>query len=146
MLTTIHNIFGESAAIDRIEDAMYDNGVPIFSGVYPDSITYDLVECIKKTRELDPTFDYDRFVEYINEGRFYQIEDLVFNLPIFTPEARHYQIKRESEDVKEEITESIYHCNKCKRPVASQTRQTRASDEGVSVFVHCAHCNISRQV
>ena len=146
MLTLIQEAFNEPDNISGIEDATYDNGVKIFSGVYADSIVYDLVECLKKTQELYPDFNYDAFTEYINNGSFYQIDDVIFNLPIFTPEARHYQIKRESEDVKEEITESLYHCHKCKRPVVSQTRQTRASDEGVSVFVHCAHCNISRQV
>lgn len=146
MLALIQEVFDEPEDISRIENATYDNGIKIFSGVYPESIVYDLTECLKKTRELYPDFDYEAFVEYITNGKFYQSDDLIFNLPIFTPEARHYQIKRESEDVKEEITESLYHCNKCKRPVVSQTRQTRASDEGVSVFVHCAHCNISRQV
>lgn len=145
MLQLIKEIFNEDSN-DPI-DARFTNGEEIFAErYYTEPVSEDLLLCIEKTIEEDPSFTYQRFVEYIEKGRFSQVDDLIFNLPIFRAEAKNYRIKRESEDIKEEITESLYHCNKCKRPVASQTRQTRSSDEGVSVFIHCAHCNITKQI
>ena len=147
MLQRIRELFDRNPDEDDILNQIkYTDGTDIFSGRLTESVQYDIVECMRITKEQYPEFDYERLLLWFQDNAFTTPADLIYNLPIFSSEAEHYRMKRHGEDLKEEITESLYHCHRCQRPVASQTRQTRASDEGVTVFVHCAHCNISRTV
>ena len=146
MLTRIRELFNVNIDRDVLNDATYDDGTAIFTDHYSSYLEHDLLGCIEEAIYKFEDFTYDKFVSIVNTGKLSTFNDLIFNLPIFSNEAEQYRLKRSGEDLKEDISESLYHCSKCKRPVAAQTRQTRAADEGVSVFVHCGHCNISRQV
>lgn len=92
---------------------------------------------------ISSNYSIEDFKKYSISTKFYNTNDFIFQLPIFKNEQENYDMKMKQENAKNEIAESMYNCRKCKRPAISEQRQTRSSDEGVTVFVHCESCNIT---
>lgn len=91
-------------------------------------------------------FSLDDFRKYCKETTFYVPSDIIFSLPVFEEQKKEFELKVENEAAIVQVEDSLYRCRKCSKPAFSTQKQTRSSDEGVSVFVHCQYCNITYQV
>lgn len=102
---------------------------------------YDIISTLNFNEQISK----EDFIRYVADGTFDTAADVIFNMSLFGKEQEMYRTKRKEEEFKETVSESLYKCNRCNRPARSTTRQTRSSDEGVTVFVTCDACNITRR-
>lgn len=112
--------------------------------VFQDISLYEAYDLISMVRRLS---DIDQFVQYIQDNEFDSPEDIILEFPgAFENERNNYEIRRKEEEMTTAVTDAIYKCERCDRPVISRTIQTRSGDEGATVYISCQVCNITRRV
>lgn len=126
--------------VDILRVKTLTDGTPMFSNISLIE-AYDIVEMVNR---LSNATD---LVQYIEDNQFDSPEDIILEFPqVFKEERNNYEIRRREEEMTTAVTESIYQCNVCQRPVVSRTKQTRGGDEGAAVFLVCERCNITRTI
>lgn len=111
-------------------------------GITSPDIMYELLNCMGYDEEFQIIDEQvaNAMVEYVDS--LINWDGDVFSLPCFDEEAKKIETEMKIYRGREVPRKTIYTCFNCRSSdVTAEQKQTRSSDEAMTTFCRCNHCN-----